>query len=141
MRVTHAFLADYANKSVEGKLNVLGIFDSIHAASFPTQQPQLFVVLKFEAGPAEVGLTRSLDVKLLDQDGAEKIAINGALQVPPPPFPGRPSGMDAVIGINGLAFEQPGEYSFAVLINGDEKASIRLYVQPLPAPGSPSSLS
>ena len=55
MDVTLAVLADHANVSDQGKLNILGIFDRILASNFPAVHPQLHPVLRFSASPAERG--------------------------------------------------------------------------------------
>src|SRR6185436_5289009 len=43
-----ALLADGANATAEGKLNILGIFNALHAASFPCAHPHMCLVLRFE---------------------------------------------------------------------------------------------
>ena len=53
MRVTLAVLADYANISQEGKLNILGIFDRIAVAEVPTSLPQMHFIMRLEAHAAE----------------------------------------------------------------------------------------
>jgi hypothetical protein len=41
MNVTLAVLADYADFSVEGKLNIMGIFNVSYAQSLPMQHPPM----------------------------------------------------------------------------------------------------
>src|SRR6266516_902993 len=53
MEVKLALLADGANVSREGKLNLLGIFDTLFARSFPTTHPQMQLVIRFEAAAHE----------------------------------------------------------------------------------------
>ena len=50
MHVKVALLADYSNVSREGKLNILGIFDTIYAPTFPTTHPHMQLVIRFEGG-------------------------------------------------------------------------------------------
>ena len=45
MEVKVALLADGANVSREGKLNLLGIFDTLFARSFPTTHPRELVAV------------------------------------------------------------------------------------------------
>ncbi|MGB3906069.1 MAG: hypothetical protein WBB22_14235, partial [Anaerolineae bacterium] len=70
MKMTLALLADYANVSQEGKLNIMGIFDRIFTRAFPTAHPEMRLVMRFEFGAAELGRERRLEVKTLDADGA-----------------------------------------------------------------------
>ena len=51
MELTLALLADYANISREGKLNIMGIFEQIFALSFPAVHAQLQLVLRLESSP------------------------------------------------------------------------------------------
>jgi hypothetical protein len=51
MEVTVAVLADYANVSQDGKLNIMGIFQEINATSLPFVLPQMYLVMSFSAGP------------------------------------------------------------------------------------------
>lgn len=137
MRVTHALLADYASKSQDGKLNVMGIFDTIFAQSFPVGHPQMYVVLKFEASPAEAGQPKALEIKLLDQDGKQSMGVNATMQIPSHGIPGRKVAMDALFAIQGLIFERPGDYTFSVLVNGDEKEAVTLSVLQMPQQQTP----
>ena len=52
MDVTLALLADAANVSQDGKLNILGIFNGLGAAAFPATHPSMHLVLRFEASRA-----------------------------------------------------------------------------------------
>ena len=58
MRVSLALLADYSNVSREGKLNILGIFDTIYAPRFPTTHAHLQLVVRFEAEARRVRARR-----------------------------------------------------------------------------------
>lgn len=48
MEVSLALLADYANVTREGKLNLLGLFDRIDARAVPWVHPQMQLVLQNE---------------------------------------------------------------------------------------------
>ncbi len=51
---------DHASMTVDGKLNMNGIFDVVMAQKFPTIHPQLFVVTKFHLTEGEHPLTFAL---------------------------------------------------------------------------------
>src|SRR5215470_16695608 len=106
MEVTLAVLADGANLSREGKLNLLGIFDTICARTFPTTHPQMQLVLRFEAGPEEAGGTRAIEVQFLAADGRVLFRIPGALTVQARAFGDRVR-MDQILTLNNVQLEQP----------------------------------
>ncbi len=117
MKLTLALLADYANVSQEGKLNVLGIFDTVFVAAFPAIHSELRLILRFEAGPAERGYQKEVEIKLLEEDGSSVFQLSGQLTIPkesPTPF----VRFDQILSISGLQFDHPGDYRFDILING-----------------------
>ncbi len=71
MRLEYMLLADAANLSTEGKLNVLGAFERIVARSFPVMHPTMTVVIRMVATPAERGRKKQIGIRLLNQDGVE----------------------------------------------------------------------
>lgn len=65
MKIIFSVLADAANITREGKLNILGIFDSIQAQQFPvTHPPQRQLVMRFEGDRAEAGKSKKAEVPL-----------------------------------------------------------------------------
>ena len=132
MRVKLALLADSANVSREGKLNLLGIFDAIFARELPTSHPHMHLVLRFEATPADAGTALSIEVQLVAPAGDMLLRIPGTMQVPPVPS-GMTAGVDHVLALANVAFAQPGDYAFRVLIDGRLAATVPLRVDTLPA--------
>src|SRR3989304_4884763 len=88
MEVAFALLADAANVSREGKLNVLGAFDRIYGSKFPLTWPRMVLVTRFIASAAEFGAEKSLEIVTLDADGKRLGGATGKMRVPPGP-PGR----------------------------------------------------
>lgn len=131
MDVNLAVLADYANVSQDGKLNIMGIFQEVNAPSFPFVLPQMYLVLSFSAGPAEFGSVRNARVALLHSDGQEVLGLESQMQVPRPNRPGSRAYMNEAIGLAGVVFDRPGDYAFSILIGDDEKAAVPLYVNDL----------
>ncbi len=133
MDVPLAMLADCANISREGKLNVMGIFDRIYAGQFPAKHLQMQLVLTFLAGPAERGSTKNIQIKLIDADGKETMDIKGELAVPP--SAALTSSFNQIITINEVTFPRAGTYEFVVLVNGEPKKEVRFTVDPMPQQG------
>jgi hypothetical protein len=136
MQIPLALLADYANISAEGKLNLMGAFDVISARQFPAVHPQMHLVFRIEANPAEAGPTRKLEIKLMAEDGQSLLSLEAELRLEakrPTPL-GEMLQSNHIIGLQAVRFEKPGTYQFAILINGDIKATVPLKVQTLQSP-------
>ena len=127
MEVAFALLADAANVSREGKLNVLGAFDRIYGGQFPLTWPRMVLVTRFVASPAEFGAEKALEIVTLDADGKRLGAATGKMQVPTPPAGGRALKINHVLPMT-VTFPGPGEYSIEILVNGEPKAAVPLEV-------------
>jgi hypothetical protein len=129
MDVTVAVLADCANMSSDGKLNIMGIFAEINPPVLPFHLPSMYLVLGFSASPAEVGSDKRLRVVLLDPDGRQPVLqLESIMTVGKPIRSGSRTYLQSVIGLNGVLFARSGDYLFSVLVNGEEKTSLPLYV-------------
>ncbi len=127
MEVALALLADYANVSREGKLNILGIFDLINAESVPAEHPQMQIIMTLEADTAEADKEHKMGVELIDADGNKLFSIGGQLK-----FGKTPSGekvrINHIIQLNRLRFEQFGSYDFKILINNEVRKSVPINI-------------
>jgi hypothetical protein len=129
VEVTLAVLADYANVSEDGKLNIMGIFQEVNPSVLPFALPQMFLVVSFTAGPAEFDTVKNIKIALLDNDGNEMLAIEGPVPVHRPPRPGSRAYMNQVIGLNGITFRRSGDYGFVILVGGETKETVLLHVK------------
>ena len=131
MEVTLALLADYANVTREGKLNVMGLFSVINARALPWVHPQMQLVLELEAGPAEWDTQKDIEIKLLDADAKLIFAVCGSAKVSRGE-PGKRVRINSSMTFNNVTFNAAGDYVFAVLIGGDTKKEISLTVNYVP---------
>lgn len=131
MNLTLGLIADYANVSREGKLNILGIFNIIWASKFPAVHPSMHLVVRFEAHSAEAGESRAVKIRLVDADGNHLFDFGGPITIPKGQA-GNPIVMDHIIALNQVTFPKPGTYEFSILVDNDHKGEIP--VQVLPAP-------
>lgn len=136
MEVDLAVIADAANVSQEGKLNVLGIFDTIWGTRFPLRHGTMVFVVRVEGTFAEQGDHR-LELRLIDADGAQIFKAEGPLRLAGA-TPGRPLKPHIILGLSGVVFPAAGDYSFEVLIDGVHKRSVPLYVAQTPGPPGPA---
>lgn len=134
MEIQVASLCDAATDS-QGKLNILGTFDTINAAQMPAVHPQCTVALrlvfdKMEEGAHKVGLN------FVDEDGRSvmpPIAIPITVEVPEEAiFVSR----NFIVNIQHMKFEKPGFYSVDISLDGEIKGRIPLLVRLYPPPRS-----
>jgi|SRR5690349_11067085 len=128
MRVALALLADGANVTREGKLNLLGIFDTIFARGFPVLHPVMQLVLRFEAEPAEAGTRRDVEVQFLAPDGRQLFRLPGAVAVQQRTV-GDSVRIDQIVTLNNVQLEQAGRYRFEVRVEGELAATVPLHVE------------
>ncbi|HEX8242305.1 MAG TPA: hypothetical protein VF541_02370 [Longimicrobium sp.] len=115
MKIPMAFLADEANISQEGKLNVLGIFDRIAAAEFPVVHPRMVFAFRVQAEFADGGRSFPVQIRLVDEDGGVLFDAAGEINPPIVP-PGEFSTANQVFTLVGLTFPRAGVYTFTVNI-------------------------
>lgn len=126
MDVAFALLADAANISREGKLNILGAFDRIYGTKFPLTWPRMVLVTRFVASASEFGQEKSLEIVTLDADGKRLGAATGKMRVPQGQS-GRQLKINHVLPM-AMTFPGPGQYSIEILVNGEPKATVQLEV-------------
>lgn len=121
--------ADYANVAEGGKLNIMGIFRNIYSSNFPTRHPEMHLIIKLRASPAEYGQTRKLTIKLMDEDAKiELVNFSRDIVVPPPVGRQQPE-INQILKIRDIIFPEPGTYQFSVLIDNDEKGTLPIEVE------------
>ena len=81
MNVRLAVLADYANVTGDGKLNILGIFDRINLLQIPAVHPQMHLVLRIEAHPSGIGVLVDSTEGSCRNIELEALEIHAALEV------------------------------------------------------------
>jgi hypothetical protein len=84
MQLAFALFADAANVSVEGKLNILGVFDALQVGSVPTVHPRATLVMRLTGTLDEAGRHR-LAMRWIAPDGSELWSSGGDLDIGPPP--------------------------------------------------------
>jgi len=126
MQVKLALLADYANVTAEGKLNILGIFDRITVQDLPVVHPQMHLILRLEAHAAERNRTHNVEIRLHDPDGDTVFEVKG--EMVPHAGPGS-SATNQILTLNNLQLSKVGGYTFVVFVNNDLKSEIPLAVE------------
>jgi len=121
MKVALAAIADFASGGERGKLNVMGIFDTIWAKKFPSVHASLTFVVRVLAEYADSETTQHMKVRLMRPDGGELLKLEGDVAIPTIE-PGSIRHVNAVFQLNGVKFPASGVYTFVVSI-GDAIAA------------------
>jgi Family of unknown function (DUF6941) len=128
MKIALLLNADYANVTKDGKLNVMGIFNSIHAPKFPARHSSIYLIMKLLPELGEYGQNRTLNVHLRDPDGKEIIHLSGPVQIPSPEGGKKPE-VNTIFEFRDIIFPKEGHYQFVVLVDKDYKGDLSLYVE------------
>lgn len=130
MNIQVAVLCDAATDD-NGKLNLLGSFDTIYARELPAIHPQCAVALRVTFVSGDEG-KRQLKLNFVDADGR---AIMPGIDIPVEvslPEDMHFGTRNFIINIQQLKFEQPGLYSVDLTLDGQPQASIPLLVKHVP---------
>ena len=135
VQIALALLADGANISREGKLNILGIFDRISTQNMPAMHPQMQLIMIIEADRRDADREHQLGIELIDADGKKLLSMTGNIKFSSPP-PGEQIRINHIMQLNNLRFEQWGSFEFKILINNEVRKSVPLHVVELKKPNN-----
>ncbi len=128
MQLAYAFTANAAEVTPDNKLWVLGgDFDTITASQFPAVHLAMALVVKLLVPAMECNLAHELRVDLIDSDGhaVQPVAVTFNAQ-PNSERPGRDVAVSMVLNFQRLEFQRPGDYAFAISVDGHGLGSIPL---------------
>ena len=130
MHLQLVVLADAANVSVEGKLNIHGQFDTIYAASVPVTWPQFCYVARLRGGVADVG-DHTFELRVLTEDGGLLATVGSSGSWGVPPDEGDEVTGNIILTIRLATFPEYGTYQFE--LRADDRPvgeAIVLHVKP-----------
>lgn len=123
MRLMFACLADHADVSQQGKLNIIGIFDRINALQFPAQQRSMFLVFRLMTDFDDNRKKHSLHIVLRDADHKEAAKIQAEMETAYVQ-PGAFASHNQIIQLNDVIFTKPGRYVFALTVDSEPEISV-----------------
>lgn len=110
-----------------GLLNIIGTFDTIHAAEFPHVLPHCALALRIRFSRIEQG-KHKLKVNFVDEDGKPLIPpLQADLEVRAADAADSATA-NLVLNMNNLKIELPGRYQIDVAIDGRQERSLPLRV-------------
>ena len=131
MNIQVAVLCDAATDD-NGKLNLLGAFDTIFAPQLPAVHPQCSVALRVTFTAGDEG-NRKLKLNFVNADGH---SIMPPIEIPVTiglPEDAHFVTRNFVVNIQGLKFPEAGLYSVDVRLDDKSQTGIPLWVKNLPA--------
>ena len=136
MTIQVAVLCDAAT-DYNGKLNLLGTFDTIFTAQLPAQHPQCSIAIRIAFDRIEEG-KHQLRMNFVDEDGQPimppmEVAVN-VLFPPDATF----ISQNFIVNIQQLKMQNVGLYSIDLALDGRPLSSIPLAVKQLPKDNLPA---
>ena len=131
MNIQVAVLCDAATDD-NGKLNLLGAFDTIYAPQLPAVHPQCAVALRVTFMPGDEG-QRQLGVNFINADGRP---IMQGITLPVPvtlPDDAHFLTRNFIVNFQQLSFAEAGLYSVDIRLDNESQTSIPLLVKQQPA--------
>ena len=126
MHIEMLALCDYA-QDAQGKLTVVGAFDAITVRSFPTTHPLLCVAARIRFPVYELG-AHAIRIDIRDAEGSELVpSLDGQMSVDG--IGGDSACANLALNLFNLRLEREGSWRLTLSIDGQERASIPLYVR------------
>jgi len=139
MHLSFALFADGANLSQEGKLNILGVFDAMQVASFPSVHPRAHLVVRLKGTRADVGVHQVV-LSWKNPQGTELWNSNGQLDIGAPPPQVTEIDMPLIAPID-LPLDGPGVYTMTITLDRERQGELRLHVRDASTPMAGAMLS
>jgi len=118
MKLVNMLLADYANVTSDNKLNVMGVFTTIHAASYPARHPTLFLVIQLLPELGELDQDKELRIRLVDSDDQGSLSLSVPVRIVKNEVGDRP-GTNALIRLDDIVFPSADSYRFVAEMDGE----------------------
>ncbi len=137
MKQQLAILADAANVTQEGKLNILGQFSIVFPPETPTTYPLLWFVAMLELGAADFGKHPFL-LRLVDGEGDTVMTpLTGEIDLPKPAdYSGDPLYLPVLLQVANTQLPDYGTYTFELRFDEQIVAEVPLMVREPPKAAS-----
>ncbi|OGY22787.1 MAG: hypothetical protein A2126_01330 [Candidatus Woykebacteria bacterium GWB1_45_5] len=136
MKLLYALLCDSAFLSIDRKVNIIGVFETINAAKFPVTHPKFVIV--GSVAPSKKNFKMSINIV----DEENKVPVLGDIQEREVSLPKEGGGQNFnfIVEVVNANFAKPGSYSVKISIDSEVIGEIPLKVaeSKLEALGPPS---
>jgi Family of unknown function (DUF6941) len=131
MKVEIFTLCDFASADSGGKLNIIGVFDTIWTREIPAAYALCALAIRIRFDKIEEGL-KKIKISFVDSDG-NPVMPTMEMQMPVHiPSSLQHGNAQVVFLIPQMKFSNFGEYSVDLAIDGRQEASTPLFVRQLP---------
>lgn len=120
MDAVFLFCAD-AKSGSDGKLNIYGVFNELHAPAFPARQDKM-VLLGIIEWQRELAGRIPFSVDLVDPEGLAVFSIEGHTEVDARSPDRPPAKTHLILPMEKVMFPAPGDYRVRLNLNGTEIA-------------------
>src|ERR1700722_7103309 len=131
MKVEIFSLSDFASADAGGKLNIIGVFNTIFAGQLPAAQALCVLAIRMRFERIEAGF-KKLKIAFVDADGRAVMPVIDTqihVQLPPDsPF----ATAHLCLTMQQIKLPNFGEYSIDLAVDGKQEASTPLYVRMFP---------
>ena len=124
MNLDFAVLSDYALLDQQGKLSIIGIFQHVWVAAFPTVNARTHLVLRVKGRRTEIG-SHSIRIRFVDDNGQELLGGEGTVQFGEPPAGVVDVEAGAVL-VFDIPLPRPGTYAFEISLDGEVATRVPL---------------
>lgn len=124
MDVTMGLMAEAANTTADGRLNVLGAFTTLPFTEFPASVPRACLVVRFEVVDADWGADQWISVSVYGDTDDVLARADAHVTLPEE----RPASAGLAFfqqfTFTNLRLDAPGDYEVVVEVNDDPKESV-----------------
>jgi hypothetical protein len=114
-------VADSANNTADGRLNVLGVFDRLFVSELPARHPMMTVVIATEIEPTDSNERNVLAIALDDPEGENAAKVSIAVEGP------HPQGahyMNFLLPLPMVQFQREGDYQLSVSVGNSQQVYV-----------------
>lgn len=128
-------IAENANMSGEGKINIFAIFNRIQSPQFPTIYPRPTIVIKLALELGERPSNRKVALYFAGEDNnSQQVKIMEQVVQFPPRIGGFNPDTVIILNVNAIGFEKPGTYQFILHVDDNFQASLLIYAEQIQMP-------
>ncbi len=138
MNLDIAVLADAANVSREGKLNICGIFRNIFGPQLPVVWPSMVLAMQVTLNASEKGKAHTLGLLLVDPTNKPVQQFPDVQFEVPGDAPGAFFTLPFVLNLSNMVFPALGVYRFALSLDGTSAGTLPIEVGQPPQQAAPS---
>lgn len=136
IKIPLAVIADSANVSREGKLNILGIFQNIGANTVPATHPQISLILTFQGERGDANSEHSVKIQMVSADGEVMMNIDAKLRFNMPPAGEHSVSVHQIFQFANITFKKFGAYDLNIFVNNEVRKTVSLNVIEMKPPAN-----